>query len=104
MKEAEEGTRRRKRVSFVSETATANGNRSSRAGGVASDSNADTPVGLGAPSLFLQMSSSDASTIRRYQTRSAADDDETGRATGTGLKEFGLSRTMGRIDSTRPVG
>ena len=67
MKEAEDGTRRRKRVNFVSETATAHGNRS-RAGGVASDSNADTPVGLGAPSLFLQMSSSDASTIRRYQT------------------------------------
>ena len=65
-----------KRVNFVSETATANGNRSSRAGGVASDSNADTPVGLGAPSLFLQMSSSGAST-RRHQTRSAAD--ETGR-------------------------
>lgn len=70
------------------ETATANGNSSSRVGGVVSDSNADTRGSELAwdTSLFLQMSSSDASIDRHHQTRDA---DETGRAISTLLKQFG---------------
>jgi hypothetical protein len=55
---------------------------------VASDSNADTRGSELAwdTSLFLQMSSSDASIDRHHQTRDA---DETGRAISTLLKQFG---------------